>query len=117
LVGKGITFDSGGLSLKPSEAMMTMKRDMTGGGVVIAAMAALAELGVEYAVTGLVAAAENSISGSAQRPGDVIAHFGGRTSEVLNTDAEGGSFLPTLSPTPRHCVRRPSLTSRHSPAR
>ncbi|HLL07218.1 MAG TPA: leucyl aminopeptidase [Nocardioidaceae bacterium] len=93
LVGKGITFDSGGLSLKPSDAMMTMKRDMTGGGVVIAAMAALAELGVEYAVTGLVAAAENSISGSAQRPGDVIAHFGGRTSEVLNTDAEGRLVL------------------------
>jgi len=93
LVGKGITFDSGGLSLKPGDAMMTMKRDMTGGGVVIAAMAALAEIGVEFAVTGLVAAAENSISGSAQRPGDVITHYGGRTSEVLNTDAEGRLVL------------------------
>jgi leucyl aminopeptidase len=93
LVGKGITFDTGGLSLKPGEAMMTMKRDMTGGGVVIAAMGALAELGIDLPVTGLVAAAENSISGAAQRPGDVITHYGGRTSEVLNTDAEGRLVL------------------------
>jgi leucyl aminopeptidase len=93
LVGKGITFDTGGLSLKPGEAMMTMKRDMTGGGVVIAAMSALAELGVDIPVTGLVAVAENSISGTAQRPGDVITHYGGRTSEVQNTDAEGRLVL------------------------
>ena len=93
LVGKGITFDTGGLSLKPVEAMMNMKRDMTGGGVVIATMAALRDLDVDVRVTGLVAAAENSISGSAQRPGDVITHYGGRTSEVTNTDAEGRLVL------------------------
>lgn len=93
LVGKGITFDTGGLSLKPAEAMMNMKRDMTGGGVVLAAMAALRELDVDVRVTGLVAAAENSIGGSAQRPGDVVTHYSGRTSEVTNTDAEGRLVL------------------------
>ena len=93
LVGKGITFDSGGLSLKPSDGMVTMKTDMAGGAAVIAAMGALAELGVRVRVTGLVAAAENLPSGSAQRTGDVIRHYGGRTSEVLNTDAEGRLVL------------------------
>lgn len=89
LVGKGITFDTGGLSIKPAEAMATMKRDMTGGGVVLAVMDALEALDVRVRVTGLVPAAENAISGSALRPGDVIRHYGGRTSEVTNTDAEG----------------------------
>ncbi|MFD0900670.1 leucyl aminopeptidase [Actinomadura sediminis] len=93
LVGKGITFDTGGLQLKPSEGMKTMKTDMAGGGAVIAAMSALRALGVRARVTGLVAAAENMPSGSAMRPGDVITHFGGRTSEVLNTDAEGRLVL------------------------
>ena len=93
LVGKGITFDTGGLSLKPAEMMVNMKRDMTGGGVVLATMAALRELDVDVRVTGLIAAAENSISGSAQRPGDVITHYGRRTSEVTNTDAEGRLVL------------------------
>ncbi|MDP3893525.1 M17 family metallopeptidase [Nocardioides sp.] len=93
LVGKGITFDSGGLSIKPGEGMMTMKRDMTGGGVVIATMAALAAVGCPVRVTGLVAAAENAVSGNALRPGDVIRHYGGRTSEVTNTDAEGRLVL------------------------
>jgi leucyl aminopeptidase len=93
LVGKGITFDSGGLSLKPADAMMNMKRDMTGGAAVIAAMGALRDLEVRCRVTGLVAAAENSISGTATRPGDVVRHYGGRTSEVLNTDAEGRLVL------------------------
>ncbi len=89
LVGKGITFDSGGLSIKPAESMATMKRDMTGGAVVIATMSALAEVGCPVRVVGLVAAAENAVSGNALRPGDVIRHYGGRTSEVTNTDAEG----------------------------
>ena len=89
LVGKGITFDTGGLSIKPGEAMVNMKRDMTGGAVVIATMAALAALEVPVRVTGLVAAAENAIGGAAMRPGDVIRHYGGRTTEVTNTDAEG----------------------------
>ncbi len=89
LVGKGITFDTGGLSIKPGEAMVTMKRDMTGGGAVIATMAALAAVGCPVPVIGLVAAAENSVGGDALRPGDVIRHWGGRTTEVTNTDAEG----------------------------
>jgi leucyl aminopeptidase len=89
LVGKGITFDSGGLSLKPNDGMKLMKTDMAGGGAVIAVLSALAELGVRARVTGLVAAAENMPSGSAYRPGDVISQYGGRSVEVLNTDAEG----------------------------
>ncbi|GAA2420348.1 hypothetical protein GCM10010191_34480 [Actinomadura vinacea] len=93
LVGKGITFDTGGLSLKPNEGMKTMKTDMAGGGVVMAVMSALRDLGVRDRVTGLVAAAENMPSGSSMRPGDVITHFGGTTSEVLNTDAEGRLVL------------------------
>lgn len=93
LIGKGITFDSGGLSLKPSDGMMSMKTDMAGGAVVLAVMAELAASGVTTRVTGLVPAAENMPSGTAQRPGDVIRHYGGRTSEVLNTDAEGRLVL------------------------
>ena len=93
LVGKGITFDSGGLSLKPNANMVSMKTDMSAGGAVIAVMSALRELGVRVRVTGLVPAAENMPSGSAQRPSDVITHFGGTTVEVLNTDAEGRLVL------------------------
>ncbi|MEV5000968.1 leucyl aminopeptidase family protein [Nocardioides sp. LML1-1-1.1] len=93
LVGKGITFDSGGLSIKPSASMASMKRDMTGGAVVLATMAALADVDCPVRVVGLVAAAENAISGSALRPGDVITHWGGRTTEVGNTDAEGRLVL------------------------
>jgi leucyl aminopeptidase len=89
LVGKGITFDTGGLSIKPGEGMSTMKRDMTGGAVVLAVMAALGRLGCTVRVTGLVPAAENAIGGNALRPGDVLTQYGGRTTEVLNTDAEG----------------------------
>jgi leucyl aminopeptidase len=93
LVGKGITFDTGGLSIKPGEAMVNMKRDMTGGAVVMATMAALADVGCPVRVVGLVAAAENAIGSDAFRPGDVIRHYGGRTSEVTNTDAEGRLVL------------------------
>jgi leucyl aminopeptidase len=93
LVGKGITFDSGGLSLKPNESMKQMKIDMAGGAAVIAAMSALAGLRAGVRVTGLVATAENMPTGSALHPGDVITHFGGRTTEVLNTDAEGRLVL------------------------
>jgi leucyl aminopeptidase len=93
LVGKGITFDTGGLSIKPGEAMVNMKRDMTGGAVVMATMAALGAVGCPVRVVGLVAAAENSVSGNALRPGDVVRHYGGRTSEVTNTDAEGRLVL------------------------
>jgi leucyl aminopeptidase len=93
LVGKGITFDTGGLSIKPREAMSTMKRDMTGAGVVLAVMGALADLDCSVRVTGLLACAENSIGANAIRPGDVLRHYGGRTTEVLNTDAEGRLVL------------------------
>ncbi len=93
LVGKGITFDSGGLSLKPNDSMVSMKTDMAGGAVVLAVLAELAGSGVTVQVTGLVPAAENMPSGTADRPGDVIRHYGGRSSEVLNTDAEGRLVL------------------------
>ena len=89
LVGKGITFDSGGLSIKPADSMMTMKRDMTGAGVVLAVMSELRAVDCPVRVTGLLACAENAVGGNALRPGDVIRHYGGRTSEVTNTDAEG----------------------------
>jgi leucyl aminopeptidase len=93
LVGKGITFDTGGLSLKPREAMIPMKTDMAAGGAVIAVMGALAALGVRARVTGLVAAAENMPGASAQRPSDVLSHYGGTTVEVIDTDAEGRLVL------------------------
>src|SRR5690606_28214615 len=93
LVGKGITFDSGGLSIKPGESMTSMKRDMTGAAVVIATMATLAEVDCPVKVTAFVPMAENAISGPAYRPGDVIRHYGGRTTEVTNTDAEGRLVL------------------------
>lgn len=93
LVGKGITFDTGGLDIKPAESMLSMKRDMSGGAAVLATMAALRDVGCPVRVVGLVPAAENAISGSSMRPGDVIRHYGGRTSEVNNTDAEGRLVL------------------------
>ncbi|HEX8002266.1 MAG TPA: leucyl aminopeptidase [Mycobacteriales bacterium] len=93
LVGKGITFDTGGLSIKPNDGMAAMKTDMAGGAAVIATMQALPALGLPVRVTGLVPAAENMPSGTAVRPGDVIRHYGGRTVEVLNTDAEGRLVL------------------------
>ncbi|MCC3270523.1 leucyl aminopeptidase [Arthrobacter gengyunqii] len=89
LVGKGITFDSGGLSLKPAAGMQTMKCDMGGAAVVLNALLAIAELGLPVKVTAWLCLAENMPSGTAQRPGDVMTTYGGRTVEVLNTDAEG----------------------------
>jgi leucyl aminopeptidase len=89
LVGKGITFDSGGLSLKPPAGMITMKCDMAGAAAVLAAVRAIAQLGIPLRVTAYLAIAENMPSGAAQRPGDVITAYGGKTVEVLNTDAEG----------------------------
>ena len=93
LVGKGITFDSGGLSIKPGQSMVTMKRDMTGAAVVAAVMAALPEIDCQVRVTGLLPMAENAVGGDAMRPGDVITQYGGRTTEVTNTDAEGRLVL------------------------
>ncbi len=93
LVGKGITFDTGGLSIKPRDAMMSMKRDMTGAGVVLSVMAALSAVDCPVRVTGLLPLAENSVGADSIRPGDVLRHYGGRTSEVTNTDAEGRLVL------------------------
>ena len=93
LVGKGITFDTGGLSLKPNDGMLTMKMDMGGAAAVLATVRAAADLRLPIRVTALAAVAENMPSGAAQRPGDVITQYGGTTVEVLNTDAEGRLVL------------------------
>ena len=93
LVGKGITFDSGGISLKPSDGMIAMKTDMAGAAAVLSVITALPALGARVKVTALLCCAENMPSGSAMRPSDVIRHYGGRTVEVLNTDAEGRLVL------------------------
>lgn len=93
LVGKGITFDSGGLSLKPADAMQAQKRDMAGGAVVLAVLSAAARLDLPVEVRGYVPAAENMPSGTALRPGDVLRTLAGKTVEVLNTDAEGRLIL------------------------
>jgi leucyl aminopeptidase len=93
LVGKGVTFDSGGISIKPSEGMEKMKYDMAGGAAVIGAMRAIARLKPPIPVTGLVPAVENMPGGRAQRPGDIVTSLSGKTVEVLNTDAEGRLIL------------------------
>ena len=93
LVGKGITFDSGGLSLKQPKSMETMKIDMAGGATVLAVFAALGRLRPRIAVDGFVPLSENLPSGAAQKPGDVIRYRNGKTVEVLNTDAEGRLIL------------------------
>jgi leucyl aminopeptidase len=93
IVGKGITFDSGGLSIKPGGSMETMKTDMAGAAAVIGAMSAVSRLKPQIAVLGLISSAENMVSGQSVKPGDVIKHYGGGTSEVLNTDAEGRLVL------------------------
>jgi leucyl aminopeptidase len=93
-VGKGITFDSGGLSLKTADGMMTMKADMSGAAAVIAGMLAIARLApTGIAAAGYVAATENMTGGGAMRPGDVLTSYSGETIEVLNTDAEGRLVL------------------------
>ncbi|WP_328482374.1 leucyl aminopeptidase [Streptomyces sp. NBC_00377] len=92
-VGKGITYDSGGISLKPAGHNETMKCDMSGAAAVFAAVVAAARLGLEVNVTGWLALAENMPSGSATRPGDVLRMYSGKTVEVLNTDAEGRLVL------------------------
>ena len=89
LVGKGITFDSGGISIKPAKGMEAMKSDMAGAAAVLHTVLAASRLGLPVAVTGWLCLAENMPSGTAQRPSDVITIRGGKTVEVLNTDAEG----------------------------
>lgn len=93
IAGKGVTFDSGGLSLKSAEGMQSMKRDMAGAAVVFGVMSALPALELKVEVRGYVAAAENMPSGTAIRPGDVLRACNGKTIEVLNTDAEGRLVL------------------------
>jgi len=93
LVGKGITFDTGGLDIKAPEAMRLMKTDMSGAAVVLAVLAACRDLRVAVQVTGLLALAENAVSGSSYRPGDVVTQYGGTTVEIGNTDAEGRIVL------------------------
>ena len=93
LVGKGITYDSGGLTIKPANSMATMKTDMGGAAAVVQATLAIARLGLPVKISTFVPMAENMVSGSAVRPGDVVTHYGGVTSEVTNTDAEGRLVL------------------------
>jgi leucyl aminopeptidase len=93
LVGKGITFDTGGISIKPSDSMLEMKGDMSGGGAVIAAMMAIARLKPKINVTALVPATENMPGGNAIKPSDVLRAKNGKTIEVTNTDAEGRVIL------------------------
>ncbi|MDI6447537.1 leucyl aminopeptidase [Anaerobaca lacustris] len=93
LVGKAVTFDSGGISIKPSADMDQMKLDKSGGIAVLAAMKAVAELGLPVNVWGLIPSAENLPSGSSYRPGDIVTTYSGKTVEILNTDAEGRMIL------------------------
>ena len=93
LVGKGVTFDSGGISIKPAAGMQLMKKDMSGGAAVLEATAAIAELGLPIDVVAVVPAVENMLSGTATRPGDIITQLNGKTVEINNTDAEGRLIL------------------------
>lgn len=93
LVGKGVTFDAGGISIKPAAGMSEMKMDMSGAATVIAVMQAAAKLKPAVHLVGLIPAVENLLGGSAMKPGDIITHLSGKTSEVDNTDAEGRLIL------------------------
>jgi leucyl aminopeptidase len=93
LVGKGVTFDTGGLSIKPGDGMEKMKYDMAGAAAVIGAMRAIAQLKPPMPVTAYAPLVENMINGDAQRPGDIVTTLSGKTVEVLNTDAEGRLIL------------------------
>src|SRR5438874_1246291 len=93
LVGKGVTFDTGGVSIKPADGMEKMKYDMAGGAAVLGAMRAIAQLKPSIPVTALVPAVENMVGSKAQRPGDIVTSLSGKTIEVLNTDAEGRLIL------------------------
>ena len=93
IIGKGITFDTGGISIKPADGMEKMKYDMAGGATTIATMRALAQLKPQVNVLGVVPATENMPGGRAQRPGDVVHAMTGKTIEVINTDAEGRLVL------------------------
>jgi leucyl aminopeptidase len=96
LVGKGVTFDSGGLNLKPGDSMLTMKSDMSGAAAVLATMTALAEVGCRVEVHGLMGLVENMTGAGAYKPGDLLETYVGKTVEVINTDAEGRLVLCDL---------------------
>ncbi|MHB1653425.1 MAG: leucyl aminopeptidase [Desulfitobacteriaceae bacterium] len=89
LVGKGLTYDSGGYSIKPTDSMLTMKNDMAGAAAVIGAMSSIAKMKLKVNVVAVIASCENMISGNAYRPGDIIGSMGGKTIEIISTDAEG----------------------------
>jgi leucyl aminopeptidase len=93
LVGKGLTFDSGGISLKPADKMDEMKTDMSGGAAVMGVIMAAADLQLPLNITALIPSTENMPSGTACKPGDIIKSYSGKTIEVLNTDAEGRLIL------------------------
>ena len=98
LVGKAVTFDTGGISIKKPAYMEDMKGDMAGGGAVIAALGALAELECKLRVVGVVGATENAVGGGAYRPGDILTAMNGKTIEIINTDAEGRLVLADVLP-------------------
>ncbi len=115
LVGKGVTFDSGGLSIKPSDGMMTMKCDMAGGATVVGTMMAIAKMGIDRPVIALVGLVENMISGSAYKLGDVLRSRAGKTIEIHNTDAEGRLVLAdvldvAVELSPSHIIDFATLT-------
>lgn len=115
LVGKGVTFDSGGISIKPADGMEKMRHDKCGAAAVIGAMHAVTRLGLSLHVVGLVPAVENMPGGRAQRPGDVVRAMNGRTIEVINTDAEGRLILAdalsyAVRMKPQHIVDLATLT-------
>jgi leucyl aminopeptidase len=93
LIGKGITFDTGGISLKPGSGMPLMKADMTGGAVVLSVMEAIAKMDLNLHVIGIVPATDNMPDGKAYHPGDVVNSYSGQTIEVVSTDAEGRMIL------------------------
>jgi leucyl aminopeptidase len=93
LVGKGVTFDTGGLCLKPAKSMADMKTDMAGGAIVLAAMSAAAALGADVEIHGLIPLAENGVGPGSSRPGDVVKGYGGTSVEIVNTDCEGRMLL------------------------
>jgi leucyl aminopeptidase len=93
LVGKGVTFDTGGISIKPAASMSEMKMDMSGAAAVIGTFEAVSRLKMPVHIVGLIPAVENMPSGTSVRPGDILRHFNGKTSEVDNTDAEGRLIL------------------------
>ncbi len=116
LVGKGVTFDSGGLSLKPPPSQETMKYDMAGAASVLGAFKIATDLGIKKNLVVLIPTVENMPSGGAQRPGDIITMASGKTVEVLNTDAEGrliladALFWATTKYSPRACIDVATLT-------